>query len=428
MVNALSSPAGFLSVIGIALGLAPLARGMVGQRRTARIGDTSTSTISAIAVGEVRVSGVVEAAELTLTSPLQSRTCVYYRAHVDEEEGRTSRTLLNDERAVGFRVRDPSGDVRTARRFRSSRSCRHRPTPPSMDAYPVPIAPVARPQSSVEVARELVQRIHTVGPSPSLLRLEGELRQGDSSARRLGQVIEGSPALAARVLRVANSAFYAPPTSVVSLNRAVVLLGNTLLRQLVLTSLIASRQSLGRSPRQALAVARLMGDAVRSAVVCRSLADAKRTVPPDDAFSAGLLHDLGHIYLIDGIGDPYAAHFIQSLGQCDGLERELELTGTTHQDVGAVFAAEWNLPPVIQEILYNHHAPRPGSLAAIVRASDWLVVQLNNTTGVDPTTVSEKVDESLGRIGLDGSGWAARVQAARASYGELLSLFDTLAA
>lgn len=297
-----------------------------------------------------------------------------------------------------------------------------------MDAYPLPITPVARPQSSVELARELVRRVHTVNPSPSLLRLERELRRGDSNARRLGQLVEGSPALAARVLRVANSAFYAPPTPVVSLNKAVVLLGDTLLRQLVLTSLVASRQALGRSPRQALAVARLMGDAVRSAVVCRSLADAKRTVPPDDAFSAGLLHDLGHVYLIDGIGDSYAAHFIQSVGQCDGMERELELTGTTHQDVGAVFAAEWNLPPVIQAVLHNHHAPRPGSLAAIVRASDWLVVQLNNTTGVDPTVVSEKVDESLGRIGLDGSGWAARVQAARAAYGELLSLFDTIAA
>jgi hypothetical protein len=111
MVDALRSPAGFLSVIGIAFGLALLARGMAGQRRATRIGDTSTSTISAIAVGEVRVSGVVEAAEVTLTSPLQSRRCVYFRAHIVEEEGRTSRTLLDDERAVGFRVRDPSGDV-----------------------------------------------------------------------------------------------------------------------------------------------------------------------------------------------------------------------------------------------------------------------------------------------------------------------------
>ena len=76
------------STLGIAFGLALLARGMAGQRRAARIGDTASSTISAIAVGEVRISGVVEPAELTLTSPLQSRTCVYYRAKVERVEGR----------------------------------------------------------------------------------------------------------------------------------------------------------------------------------------------------------------------------------------------------------------------------------------------------------------------------------------------------
>ena len=100
------------SVLGIAFGLALLAKGMAGQRRAARIGDTSTSTISALAVGEVRISGVVEPAELLLTSPLQSRDCVYYRARVTESEGRSERTVFDEERAVGFRVRDPSGDLR----------------------------------------------------------------------------------------------------------------------------------------------------------------------------------------------------------------------------------------------------------------------------------------------------------------------------
>src|SRR4249919_1595582 len=100
------------STLGIAFGLALLVQGMAGQRRAARIGDTASSTISAIAVGEVRISGIVEPAELTLTSPLQSRTCVYYRAKVSESEGRSERTILDDERAVGFRVRDSSGDVR----------------------------------------------------------------------------------------------------------------------------------------------------------------------------------------------------------------------------------------------------------------------------------------------------------------------------
>jgi hypothetical protein len=100
------------SSLGIAFGLVLLARGMAGQRRAARIGDTASSTISGIAVGEVRVSGVVEPAEITLTSPLQSRACVYYRARVKESHGDSERTVLDEERAVGFRVRDASGTVR----------------------------------------------------------------------------------------------------------------------------------------------------------------------------------------------------------------------------------------------------------------------------------------------------------------------------
>src|SRR5204863_4929435 len=122
-------------------------------------------------------------------------------------------------------------------------------------------------------AREILRRAHAVSPSPSLLRVEDHIRRGDSSARQLGQLIEGSPALAARVLRMANSAFYAPIEPVSSLGRAVAMLGETVIRQLVLTSLVLSRRAASRSPREALAAARVMGDAVRTATVARALGD-----------------------------------------------------------------------------------------------------------------------------------------------------------
>jgi hypothetical protein len=106
------APLTIASVLGIAFGLSLLIAGMASQRRASRIEDTASSTISSIAVGEVRVSGVIETAEAVLTSPLQSRQCVYYRARVSESEGRTERTVLDEERAVGFRVRDRSGEIR----------------------------------------------------------------------------------------------------------------------------------------------------------------------------------------------------------------------------------------------------------------------------------------------------------------------------
>ncbi len=101
-----------LAIVGMGAGLFLLYRGLAGYRRANLIADLAGSTISAIAVGENRVSGTVEAAELSLTSPLQSEPCVYYRATVTEQGDRSESRIFHDERALGFRVRDGSGSIR----------------------------------------------------------------------------------------------------------------------------------------------------------------------------------------------------------------------------------------------------------------------------------------------------------------------------
>jgi hypothetical protein len=98
-----------LCAVGIGAGTVLLVRGFGGYRSAIRVGDTSTSRISSLAAGEVRVTGTVEAAEVALTSPLQSRDCVWYRAHIDAGQ---ERPVFEEERAIGFRVRDASGSIR----------------------------------------------------------------------------------------------------------------------------------------------------------------------------------------------------------------------------------------------------------------------------------------------------------------------------
>ena len=138
-----------LAIIGIAVGLALLVRGLAGYRRASLISDIAGATISAIAVGENRVSGTIEAAELTLISPLQSEPCVYYRASVTEEDGRSESRVFHDERAVGFRVRDPSGTLRVFPRGRHLRRARpvRRPErhPGRRAGRPAPAQTVRRP-------------------------------------------------------------------------------------------------------------------------------------------------------------------------------------------------------------------------------------------------------------------------------------------
>ena len=106
-----------LALVGLLAGLWLLGRGLAGYRTATRLGDTSTSTVASMAAGEVRLAGVVEPAEVTLISALQSEPCVYYRSAVRKGDalpmpGMAMDDAQVDERAVGFRLRDGSGSVR----------------------------------------------------------------------------------------------------------------------------------------------------------------------------------------------------------------------------------------------------------------------------------------------------------------------------
>jgi hypothetical protein len=102
-----------LAALGVAAGLFLLARGLEGYRSVVRVGDISTSNIDTLAVGEVRISGVVEPAEMTLVSLLQSKPCVYYESTIGNGgDRRTPDSGYTEERSIGFRVRDATGALR----------------------------------------------------------------------------------------------------------------------------------------------------------------------------------------------------------------------------------------------------------------------------------------------------------------------------
>ncbi len=100
------------AVIGLGGGLVLLWRGFAGYGLAGRIDDTSVSRMASAAVGEVLVSGIVEPAELSLVSPLQSVPCVWYRSRIDASDGDSSTTDFREERGVGFRIRDETGVMR----------------------------------------------------------------------------------------------------------------------------------------------------------------------------------------------------------------------------------------------------------------------------------------------------------------------------
>jgi hypothetical protein len=102
-----------LAGAGVAAGLVLLARGLGSYRSLIRVADTSTSSLGSLAAGEVRISGTIEPAEMTLVSLLQSVPCVYYSATVrNGSAGTTGDAGYTDERSIGFVVRDTTGTIR----------------------------------------------------------------------------------------------------------------------------------------------------------------------------------------------------------------------------------------------------------------------------------------------------------------------------
>jgi HD-like signal output (HDOD) protein len=164
-------------------------------------------------------------------------------------------------------------------------------------------------------------------------------------------------------------------------------------------------------------------------VVGKTLAQMSRSADPDTAFAAGLLHDLGHVYLLDDVGERYASYLLDphahdARNAAGQLEMEIELAGTTHQDVGAVFAYEWNLPPVIARVLWDHHVPSPGSLGALIAGADVLVRELSYPTVVDAADQQLEGDTVLVALNITRERWDERTSSVRESFSELLSIFD----
>ena len=180
-----------LSAIGIAGGLAALVRGFRGYRRAILVGDTPTSRIASLAVGGVQVSGSVEPAELTLVSPLQARSCVYFRAKVVEHEGRSVRTILHEEHGVGFKVRDPSGSIRVFPRGATwdvpaqihDRDGLAGDPPPGLSFRSGPEVGPAAPDREEQVARLLTVQRDAPSPDGALLVGGGRGRREYEEAR-----------------------------------------------------------------------------------------------------------------------------------------------------------------------------------------------------------------------------------------------------
>jgi len=227
--------------------------------------------------------------------------------------------------------------------------------------------------------RRLVAGLGDLPVSPSVHdRILASLDAPLSSLADTAPLVAQDPALAAKVMQVARSAFTGARSDTTDLKQAVVHIGSLVLRGLVIA---AEMEAAFASPRaaQALGVADLAIASMATAGVARAAARRWRLPAADEAFLAGLLHELGALVLAardPGRRRATVAEARQARRRIDDVETEM--LGTTHADLGAYLLSLWGLPQTVVDAVLRHHeaevADRP-SIALAVHVASALVAE-----------------------------------------------------
>lgn len=200
--------------------------------------------------------------------------------------------------------------------------------------------------------QQVIDRLDEIPPLPeSTLRLSELIEDPNSTPLSLAHIIEKDISLAARVLRMANSAFYGVAGGVDNLERAVCFLGFSTIQQIAVY--LHSRQildSTGARPPPAL-----WHHAHQTARVAQFLAGELHQPMPQRFYTAGLLHDLGRVALFTLFPDR-AAHWPPAgTAATRRLDAERELFGLDHQAAGAHLARRWKYPPLLTAVIAGLH-------------------------------------------------------------------------
>jgi hypothetical protein len=186
-------------------------------------------------------------------------------------------------------------------------------------------------------------------------------RDPQVNTRQLKECIENDPAMVGRVLRVVNSSLFGLSREVSDLNQALALLGITPLKLLVLSFSLPNGLFLALS-------ARTLGwywrHTLTKAVAAREMSWRLWRIAGDEAFLAGLFHDLGMLLLLQELGRPYARFLDRAIaGRLDIGELEARSLGFSHTALSARLLTQWKLPQaLIEAIAWQPGAGRASGL------------------------------------------------------------------
>jgi putative nucleotidyltransferase with HDIG domain len=197
-----------------------------------------------------------------------------------------------------------------------------------------------------------------------------------TSAASLARLISTDQALTAKILKLANSAYYGFPREISTVNMAIVVLGFNTVKDMGL-SLSVFEVFKDAEGGKAFDVSKFWEHSIGCGAASRMVARRVKYRFVGEAFVAGLLHDIGKVILNQYVHKEFVE--IIALEASGGLtleQAEEKIIGTGHPQVGSWLAEKWNLPKIIVESIAFHHDPWEAKtepvLVAIVSVANYL--------------------------------------------------------
>lgn len=240
----------------------------------------------------------------------------------------------------------------------------------------------------------LLARIDSLPSLPEIYaKLLAEIQSPRSCLRRVGQLVERDVGMTAKILQIVNSAFFGLPRRVVNAQDAVALLGYETLKALVLSSKIFSQFDARRM--RSLNLDALWRHSTQAGVFARTIAVSEKLprAAQDEAFTAGMLHDIGKLVLAQNLPQECAEVAAEAkAGKRPPVEIEQARFGASHAELGAYLLGLWGIGEAVVEAIARHHQPLSSvgsvTFAAAVCGANALEHRLSGeldpTLGADP--------------------------------------------
>jgi putative nucleotidyltransferase with HDIG domain len=244
--------------------------------------------------------------------------------------------------------------------------------------------------------REQIKKaVDDLPPMPTvIIKIQRHLSDPNSNTGQIADLIETDQAIAVKVLKLANSAFYGLSGKVTSIQHATVILGYKTLGELItiagFSGLMGKKLSgYGYNSDE------LWKHSLAVALGSKIIAEKKHPEATNELLTAGLIHDIGKIIL-----DPYVFQkrkdfeILVNNGDLTFLEAEKQILGFDHAEIASEVCTKWKLPNLLTGAIKHHHSPslsNGNNMAFILHLADYIAVLCG--AGYDTDDVLYRLDE-----------------------------------